>query len=266
MISTLLNQAQTRNKPFAIYSTIGLKAGVGLMSLDNANMKIDDNIEYSNGLNYSFGLKTSVNFIGKRPINAIFGVHVDFLADKFNLEFATISVDNNTYHKNIDYLTKNTSITARYTNVSRRYFFESGVQLSRFMVVDHTNTNPQQNIAAYTTGYNYRSNYQNYHSLVIGLGVYVESFVMSIKQTVSLSSLTAYKSNPISDGYYNNEIANPNYEKIYGIDNPTRLYTAQITLEYYIPFIKFKRYWQGRTKVSAFKMVAPVYYWGRELD
>lgn len=258
--------SQTRNKPFAIYTTIGLKSAVGFCSIYNANMASDDNLEYNSGIDYSFGLKSSINYVGKKPINRIYGIHVNYMFDYFTLKCSKLENTLGAYSKTVKYKTSNLVITGRITNVEKKFFIELGPQFTHYRSIDVSNFGIHPNNAFYSSGFNYNNNYNDYASMVVGIGFYTKYCNVSLVQSFSLNSMTTSSGNAVKDGFYNHPYVNPDYEKNYKENNPTNIYSAVISLEYYIPFVKFKRFWRGKTKISVFEKVDPIYYWGKSLD
>lgn len=255
-----------RNKPFAIYTTIGLKGGLGLTSIYNANMTQDPGVEYNSGNFYTYGFKGSLNYIGKRPIGMIFSLNADYMFDNFNLELSKIENPIDAYYKKVDFKTRSLVITGRYKSVYRQFMLEAGMQFNTFLKVEEQNKPMPKNYIDYVIGFNYRNNYQDYNCIVLGAGYYFGRVLVTLRQIFSITSLTADYASPVNDGYYSNAQVNSTYKSDYSKNLPTKIYAGLITIEYYLPFVKYKRYWRGKKEYSIFKEVGSIYYWGRSLD
>lgn len=263
---SLCGFGQIRSKPFALYSTLGFKSGFGLSTVYNANMMSDENLEYEAGLNYSLGIKTSVNFLSNKTINTIIGVQFEFLSNYSNIKFPVIDNNLGAYSKHIQFNTRDIAILGRYTNVNKRVMLELGPQFTSFKSIKAKNFGIHPNHQYYSSGFNYSSNYSNYISLVFGIGFYTKYFNLGLKQSYSLQSITLEHGNPVKDGFYNHPEVNSDYVVSYEKSRPTHIYAVQATIEYYIPFVKYKRYWRGKKELSIFEKIDTIYYWGNELE
>ncbi len=258
--------AQVRSRPFALYTTFGVKAAMGFSNIVNENMMGDDNLKYNSGLTYAYGLKTSVNYIAKEVINTILGIHVEYYWDDYFLDFVKVQTMAGTYQKKITYHTGNLSITGRYINVPGMWLAEAGAQITKFNNIKVENNGISPNNLPYIENYKYENNYNRYTSLVFGAGFFVHNFVVTVTQTIPLKSITVAGANPIKDGYYSKPTINSIYKNKYEKDVNTMVFTSQISVEYYLPVVRYKRYWRGKTEFSFFKKIDPTYYWGKDLD
>jgi len=266
LFTSTLSFSQEKDKQFAIYSTLGAKATIGASAIKNAHMISDVNLSYKSTPKYCMGIKTSINYIGKEHINLIYGIHIDYLWGKHSLEFTEIQTREGPYYKKVDFNTTDLTITFRRTNVSGKWFLEAGSQFSGFLSISQINKGISQKNTSYFASYNYPDNYKNYTSFVLGVGVFIKGVVVSTRSNIGITSITKTGSNPVKDGFYNQNLINSSYKTQYKTDKSTRHHTFQICIEYYLPFIKFKRDSRGRQKISIFKKINPSYYWGPSLD
>jgi len=262
LISTTLF-SQKRGKQFALYSTLGAKGTFGGSFIKNKSMSADNNLDFRSGLNYAYGLKTSLSYIGKSPINALYGLHFDYLWGAYPIKFKDINTNIGNYTKTVDLKTTNLVFTFRYTNVKGRWMVEAGPQFTKFRSINQTNSGTDSSLDYLINNYNYKDNYQDYTSLVLGVGAFIKDVVVSLRYTVSLTSITKPSSNPIKDGYYNSELVNTTYKQNYKTSVNTMHNTFQLTIEYYIPFLKFKRCSRGSSAFYLFKNIDTTYYWGK---
>ncbi|MBI9067328.1 MAG: hypothetical protein JEZ09_08550 [Salinivirgaceae bacterium] len=263
LLTTTSLFSQNRGKQFALYSTVGAKGTVGASFIKNANMSADNNLDYKSGLFYSYGLKTSLSYLGKAPRNALLGFYFDYLWGAYPIKFTKIITDNGSYNKTVDLKTNDMVLTFRYTNVPKKWMLEAGSQFTKYRSINHSNSVTDSNFDYLVDDYKYEDNYQDYTSLVLGAGVFFKGAVVSLRYTTSLSSITKPDANPIKDGYYNSELVNTNYSQQYNSTVDTKHNTILLTIEYYIPFIKLKRSSCGGSAFYFFKNIDTTYYWGR---
>ncbi|MDA3891380.1 MAG: hypothetical protein PF517_06900 [Salinivirgaceae bacterium] len=93
--------SQTRDKQYAIYSTLGVKGGIGVSSIYNATMTADQNVLYKSGLYSALGIKTSLSYISKSTVNTLFGIHADYLWGRYPIIFDKIMTDMDVYRKTV---------------------------------------------------------------------------------------------------------------------------------------------------------------------
>jgi hypothetical protein len=157
--------------------------------------------------------------------------------------------------------TSSLALTFRYTNTRKRWLIEGGSQFTKFVKIKQNNFDTGSSFSETAANYNYENNFKNYTSFVLGGGVFIRGVVVSLRFTASLNSITQAFANPVKDGYYNNPQINNSYSRNYAKDAITRHDTYQITIEYYLPFFKYKRDSRGKGGFSL-KPIKNSYYWG----
>lgn len=265
LFSSQLIFGQRKGAQFSIYSTIGIKGSGGMSLLSNKNISNDPNMDSKmNSFYSSYGGKFSLNYIGIKPMYTLLGFHLDYMKGNYAAKFNNINYQGPaTYNKSINYKNTNLIATFRYTNTSKRLFFEGGMQFTWFNKLSESNSITDS--LFYISGENYSiSNYYKPHTgLVIGFGTHIQRLFIGLRYTRSLEGIMNNGFTPVSDGLYNNA-QNASYETYYVPLELTNHTTIQLTLEYYIPFFAYGRASCGGKGFNFFRGVDTSYYWGKK--
>lgn len=248
---------------FTLYSEVGYKGSIGNTIISNDLIRNDNQITEENRSGYSsHGFKASISYIGAKPMYTIFGIHMDFMQATFTKNFSDISTDNETYSKEINYKSSNTTLTFRYTNANYRVFFEAGTMITSIKSVSENNSIISPDFFSSNSLYNLKDHYQQYNSFVIGTGAQFRYFTLGFRIINSLGSMLKTDYYQVSDGFFNNPLHNTNYHTHYLHWNETSSFTYEFSLSCYIPFFSVGKASCGNRSNSFFRKVNENYYWG----
>lgn len=258
--------AQKKGRQMTIYTTLGLKAGLGINTLSNSTINNDVDVANTNsGFGYLYGAKLGVNYIGTRPKNMIIGVHSDVLLNPYKRNYANINLNGvPAYSKKLSYSMINYYFYLRYTNVPKRFFIDFGGCYYTFRSVNAKASNLPSGSESSFINSGLETNYIADKGIMFGGGVYIKRMLVSLRYEHSLGSLTAGGKHAMLDGIYEDVSLNPDYTTAYQSVAPTTYGAVMISIEAYIPFIAFGRASCGGQGISFFKKVDTGYYWGRK--